>query len=227
MSVDGEKIGSYDYIKEFYPQVNILYSPINRGAGGARQYGIDNTGGLHLLMLMIYTIAYPVYITRYFDDTTVAVWSAFTAQNDDGTFYIKEGAITWMHGKMYRRSFLDKYGIRFNSNYTNSNEDLGFNVSMVLFSNETSERIKFTNENIYIWVANPDSIVRRNNREFALTKSAEGYIQNVIYAFDYYINIQNFEVTTVIKKLISGALSNIFNLLLIFYLMQKNTLIFI
>ena len=151
-------------------------------------------------------------LTRYFDDTTVAVWSAFTAQNDDGTFYVKEEAITWMHGKMYRRSFLDKYGIRFNSNYTNSNEDLGFNVLMVLFSNETSERIKFTNENICIWVANPDSIVRRNNREFALTKSAEGYIQNVIYAFDYYINIQKFEVTKVIKKLISGALSNMFNL---------------
>ena len=119
LSVDGEEIGSYDYIKEFYPQVNILYSPINRGAGGARQYGIDNTSEEFITFIDaddLYNSLSGLYsLTRYFDDTTVAVWSAFTAQNDDGTFNVKDGSITWMHGKMYRRSFLDKYG-RFNSN---------------------------------------------------------------------------------------------------------------
>ena len=71
---------------------------------------------------------------------------------------------------------------------------------MVLFSNETTERIKFTKENVYIWMANPESIVRCNKREFALTKSPEGYIQNAKYAFNIYLNSINLE-DTVFKKI--------------------------
>lgn len=214
VSVDGEEEGSYDYIKDTFPEVEILYSPINRGPGGARQYGIDNTKEDFIIFIDSddafnnLSALYTLYSA--FDENTVAVWSPFTAQNDDGTFYVKDECFTWMHGKMYRRSFLDKYLIRFNVEYTNSNEDMGFNSILVYCSNETTQKIKVLQNNVYLWKLNPDSIVRRNNREFAWTKSVEGYIQNKIYALNHCIYVLQFPVDFELKKIIGISLYNIF-----------------
>ena len=87
-------------------------------------------------------------------------------------------------GKLYRRSFIDKYNIRFHST-SRANEDNGFNTIIKLLSNE-NEIIRFIPVHVYYWHENLNSITRTNNYQYAYGTSKNdafyGYIENMIYA---------------------------------------------
>ena len=85
----------------------------------------------------------------------------------------------WMFGKLYRRSFIDKNNIRFNS--TRANEDNGFNTLLRLCATE-QEPICFIQDNVYFWHSKEDSITRVNNCEYSYNQSFVGYTDNMIYA---------------------------------------------
>lgn len=83
----------------------------------------------------------------------------------------------WLHGKLYRRSFLDKYDITFND--SRSNEDNGFNQLICLLK----AKIKYVFKITYIWKYNNNSITRSNNYSYDYL-SIIGYAYNIYWALD-------------------------------------------
>jgi len=87
-----------------------------------------------------------------------------------------------MFGKLYTRSFCEKYKIRFNE--TRANEDNGFNTIIRLVSSE-QEKIMFLPDIVYYWHDKPDSITRINNAQYSYDQSFVGYTDNMIYAINH------------------------------------------
>ena len=180
-----------DFVQMFSPMIDVeeIYVPKNGGCGVARQYGIDNTNAPFLMCMDADdTLATPFSLeiilkTIEKDEKHVMVSGSFSEQLSSGLdFKLHRDDMIWMHGKMYRRTFLDKYGIRFN--LTRSNEDNGFNTKIRLLA-EKDEKIVFLPDVVYIWHYKADSITRINNHEYTYNQSFQGYVDNMIDAIQY------------------------------------------
>lgn len=187
-------------IKNFEPvlKVNLLLNEVNGGPGVARQYGIDHT--------------YNGYMTFIDADDTLNGSFALKAlrngiEKNDGLFQMCVGVfdevheddvkpgdgpmlmaheqdMVWMFGKLYRRSYIDKYNIRFHES-SRANEDNGFNTICRLCSSD-QEQINFIAAHVYYWHENPNSITRINDCQYSYGGSDRdsfyGYVENMIYA---------------------------------------------
>ena len=186
MIVDGEKEGSYDYLREQFKDLDLIihYLEHNSGPAVARQYGIDHStepfvsfidsDDTYLSSLSLY------YQHKHFEDNIALVSSNFLEEKRDHDLYLREKDMVWMHGKMYRRSFLNKYDIRFND--SRANEDVGFNTQCQCYANE-HEQVYLAQDVTYMWQWRDNSTVRTNNASYAYNESVEGYVENKIYAF--------------------------------------------
>jgi len=157
----------------------------NGGPGVARQFGIDST-------------SLPYFTCIDADDTFASAYSLELLLNSlerDPAYHTAIGTFAeeqlgmkfvnhpndmiWMFGKLYTRSFIRKYNIRFNE--TRANEDNGFNTMLRLCASET-EKIMFLPDVVYYWHYKEDSITRVNNGEYSYNQSFPGYTENMIYA---------------------------------------------
>lgn len=188
-------------INRFSDIVNIklLRYETNGGPGVARQYGIDNTENEYITFIDI-------------DDTFNGSFALQALRNaiemENGVYCMSVGVfdeihetllppgqegpvlmpheqdLIWMFGKMYRRSFIDKYKIRFHPT-SRANEDNGFNTTIRLISNE-QEQINFISAHVYYWHENLNSITRSNDCQYSyggsIKDSFYGYVENMIYA---------------------------------------------
>lgn len=177
---DCSKKNYNNIVKKFSKALNIfeLKTPENIGPGGARQFGIDNSNGEFIIFIDsddIFNDCFSVevlYNTMNNTDSNYAT-SNFNLEEED-RFIKKIDYSTWLHGKIYRRSFLEDNNIRFNN--SRSNEDCGFN-KLISFLDSGFHIDNFT----YIWRLNRNSITRRNNREFRFL-GLEGYSYNMVWA---------------------------------------------
>lgn len=154
----------------------------NSGPGVARQYAIDNSNSEYI----VFIDADDVFLTdesldilyRNMEGTdNDIVISSFYEELEDNKFNKYTANYLWLHGKIYKRSFIDKYNIRF-ANFREC-EDIGFNKLFCMYNPNIKEIDEFT----YIWRFNKDSITRRNNREFSFA-SIFGYVDNIMYALN-------------------------------------------
>lgn len=179
-------------------KINILRYETNGGPGVARQYGIDHTqngymtfidaddtfnGSLSLKALRngiemnngIYCMCVGV-----FDEIHEMDVPAYEAP----VLMPHEQDMIWMFGKLYRRSFIDKYNIHFHES-SRANEDNGFNTLVRLCCND-HEQINFIPAHVYYWHENPNSITRINDCEYSYGGSKRdsfyGYVENMIFA---------------------------------------------
>jgi hypothetical protein len=94
-----------------------------------------------------------------------------------------ENDMVWMFGKLYRRSFIDKFDIRFHES-SRANEDNGFNTLARLCCGE--DQINFIPAHVYYWHESPNSITRINDCQYSFGSSKRdsfyGYVENMIYA---------------------------------------------
>jgi glycosyltransferase involved in cell wall biosynthesis len=198
MVVDGEEQGTYDYLQNYCDiDMEIMYMEENGGPGVARQYGIDHSeepfisfidsDDTYLSSLSLYYQQKPL-----FTDTNAMVSCDFLQENKDQSIRLRERDMVWMHGKMYRRAFLDKYGIRFNE--TRANEDVGFNTQCQCYANE-NEQVFLSKDITYVWQWRDDSTVRTDNNAYAFDQSISGYVENKIYAFNKVIEKQGYDNT--------------------------------
>ena len=99
----------------------------------------------------------------------------FAEELANGTVYIHYCNDVWMHGKMYRRSFLEENNIRMNN--TTANEDTGFNQ----LTRMVAKNIQNLDQVVYYWKVNPNSICRQNNNEYSFG-GLKGFIYNMVWA---------------------------------------------
>ena len=189
-----EVIKNFDSILK----INLLRYEVNGGSGVARQYGIDHTHN-----------GYMTFIDA--DDTFNGSFALKALRNgiemNDGLFQMCVGVfdevheynlpkydspilmpheqdLVWMFGKLYRRSFIDRYKIRFHKT-SRANEDNGFNTICRLCMSE-QEQINFIPAHVYYWHENLNSITRANDCQYSYGSSERdsfyGYVENMIYA---------------------------------------------
>ena len=198
---DASTVQNYKAVADYFSsimKINVLRYETNGGPGVARQYGIDHTSN-----------GYMTFIDA--DDTfngsfaLKALRNGIEAQN--GLFHMCVGVfdevheiglnpgegpllmaheqdMIWMFGKLYRRSFIDKYKIHFHPS-SRANEDNGFNTMIRLCSNER-EQINFIPAHVYYWHENPNSITRANDCQYSYGSSERdsfyGYVENMIFS---------------------------------------------
>ena len=192
---------NYKNVIKFFESIldiELLRYEVNGGPGVARQYGLDHSSN-----------GYVTFIDA--DDTFNGAFALKALKNgiemNNGIYSMCVGAfdeihetdvptgqgplvmaheqdMVWMFGKLYRRSFIDKYNIRFHET-SRANEDNGFNTICRLLSNE-QEQINFITAHVYYWHENLNSITRINDCQYSFGSSERdsfyGYVENMIYA---------------------------------------------
>lgn len=179
-------------------KINILRYETNGGPGVARQYGIDHTSNGYMTFIdaddtfngsfALKALRNSIEINGGLYQMSVGVFDevheAGLAPGDGPILMAHEQDLVWMFGKMYRRSFIDKYKIRFHET-SRANEDNGFNRLFQLCTND-NEQINFIPAHVYYWHENPNSITRANDCEYSYGGSSKdsfyGYVENMIYA---------------------------------------------
>ena len=193
--------GTYKKIvKKFSPFVDIQEIKLekNGGPGVARQFGIDNTdcpfftcidaddtfAGTIALETLLTAIEEPVIVApngQQIKDGFMCVSSTFLQLGDDLKHIMPhQKDMVWMFGKIYRRTFIEKYKIRFNE--TRANEDTGFNTWVRLICDNPAEQLRFIPETTYFWHNKKDSITRINDGQYGFDQCFCGWTDNMIYA---------------------------------------------
>lgn len=117
----------YDHIAQLFAhmvRIKVVRMLKNGGPGAARQVGFDHSVGKYVMWMdaddtlvsadNILTLK-NVMIQKEMD----CVYGKFLEQNEDGSIFHHEVHMVWVFDKLYRRSFLEKYNIRFNTSLSN------------------------------------------------------------------------------------------------------------
>lgn len=155
--------------------ITVLKTPHNMGPGATRQYGFDNSYGQFVIFLdsddqfynaySVYELYYEIY-TKELD----MVFGMDKCEKGD----IDDVNTDSLHGKIYRREFLEKNKIRFNN--TKFSEDNRFNKLVMGLTKKYSKLNKCT----HFYLNNFDSLTKSNSE----TNILLGYIENMYLCLD-------------------------------------------
>ena len=179
-------------------KINILRYDINGGPGVARQYGIDHTSNGYMTFIdaddtfngafALKALRNSIEMNNGMYIMSVGVFDEVHEANlqpgDGPVLMPHERDLIWMFGKMYKRSFIDRYNIRFHET-SRANEDNGFNTLIRLCCSD-QEQINFIPAHVYYWHENLNSITRANDCQYSyggsIRDSFYGFVENMIYA---------------------------------------------
>ena len=179
-------------------KINILRYDINGGPGVARQYGIDHTSNGYMTFIdaddtfngafALKALRNSIEMNDGIYVMAVGVFDEVHEENlkpgDGPILMAHEQDMIWMFGKMYKRSFIDRYNIRFHET-SRANEDNGFNTLIRLCCSD-QEQINFIPAHVYYWHENLNSITRANDCQYSyggsIRDSFYGFVENMIYA---------------------------------------------
>ena len=179
---------TYDRVVEQFQgllNIQVLRTTSNGGPGVARQYGIDHTDLPYIVFmdaddLLINVMALRKLRAPLDTDATIYLVSAgFYEEGPTGNVVEHQRDMVWTFGKMYRREYLQKRGVRFN--LTRANEDTGFHTKL-LATATVEDYVRFIPDFVYLWRFQPNSITRENDNEYGYNKGFIGYIDNKIEA---------------------------------------------
>lgn len=167
--------------------IRCVYLEENRGAGVARQAGIDNAAGEYLMFCDADDFLFSANVLRlFFDDIDKhhpdVIASLWLEEHDmeSGKFrYITyENEIAWLHGKVIERKFLRENNIRFHEKLR-AHEDTYF-MMLVTFESQSGRKIQ---QQTYVWRDNRKSMTRKNNAAYRI-EAAPDYVKSMACAFD-------------------------------------------
>ena len=164
---------------------------INGGPGIARQKGIDKTDNPYIMFIDTGDIFISKEIQKYIADV---VQANPTSDVISFPYYYKDKITTdtdnRMHGKVYKREFLNKYNIRFAPEDSYMNEDIGFNHACRMCTD-----ILFMSKPVIKWIESEDSLTRKNNNEALYKNQTRALSINIIAAIEncrkHHINVQH------------------------------------
>ena len=182
--VDDCSSQNYESLINFYNNffaVNYLRLERNSGPGVARQFGLDNTNNPYIIFIdsddvLANPDALEVMISNIISYDDDVLTTTFVEETGSG-FLPKQNDMVWLHGKIYKREFLETNNIRFNG--YRKNEDTGFNTLVFMYD----LKYHYVDFKTYIWRNNQDSITRKNNYEFAF-EGAEWFAKNMLWAIE-------------------------------------------
>lgn len=175
--IDDASTEEYDEVISFYSKyINIKYLKLdkNSGPGVARQYGIDHSSNEYIIFIDSDDIFYDndsvlkLYNSIYDHDMVYAKMLEKRYDINEEIFH--DGCL---HGKMYRRSFINDNNIRFNE--YRSHEDNAFNQLYLALS----QNVNYLDEVVYIYNFNKESITSTTNRNDSLKL----YIESMNWLF--------------------------------------------
>jgi glycosyltransferase involved in cell wall biosynthesis len=168
--------------------IRLLTLTKNRGSGVARQVGIDHSNSPYIMFVDSDDKLYDSNSVEKLinaldsDESFVSIVSDFVELLEDGTTSLFHERVTWVFGKIYRRSFLKMAKIRF-TDCANSkgNEDFEFNHKIRWFAeNSKYYKIGVIDDITYVWRYNPNSITRLDNNHYHYDCSFISYVDNSI-----------------------------------------------
>lgn len=137
--------------------ISLIRLDKNSGPGNARNVGITKSSNPYILFLdaddELYNSFSLELLLRYIDDYDMCFGGIYQEIEDNKLAYFieHEGCL---HGKLYKRSLIDKYNIRFTD--TKYSEDNYFNQLYI----SLSDNIYNTNEPIYVYKYTSDSLTK-------------------------------------------------------------------
>ncbi len=178
-------VDSSAVIYSFSNLIDIDYIKLeeNVGSGKARNIGLNRGNNEYILFCDSddsYSSAFSVEkLLQPFieDESTLLTMGAFLEQLDGVSFKKHQYNLTWIFAKVYSRSFLDKWNIQYPD--MRANEDVGFNL-IVWACIDDVNKIKYTDDVVYMWHNNQQSITRQEDGEFKKTGMIE-FVKSYIW----------------------------------------------
>lgn len=191
--------GEYVVIKDKFSQLGLNIKMIqleeNSGPGVARQKGIEagdsefftciDADDTFASAIALETLrnAMKQENPQFPSDSIKCVSGTFLQLGEDLKHVIPhQQDMVWMFGKLYRRSFIEKYSVKFNS--TRANEDTGYNKWVQLLCTRPDEQLRYIPEVVYFWHNKEDSITRINDGQYGYDQCFCGWTDNMIYAIE-------------------------------------------
>lgn len=182
----------YDEIQDlnnFSP--NILYLEKNSGPGVARQHGINSTTGDLITFIdaddyLMCENAIELLATPFENPEVMETAGVCACQEGPNLreYSIVKYPISTLHGKMYRRSFLDKYEITFNSTSSYMHEDNAFNSLCGMCMHNKGEIIHYIDEFVYCYCSSPNGLTAKTKgHDYIIT-----YMKSMMSAEKHAIN---------------------------------------
>lgn len=173
-----------DIFQKFYP-IRVLKLKENSGPGIARQYGLSHTKEPYVsfidcgdIFVSPTTLQNMINIVNENPKVVFFSWGHYE-EFETGSLAIVGPQHNRMHGKIYKREFLNKYTIKFTSISSYADEDIGFNRNCRLCAYQYGEEIG--DKTIYefdeaatVWKWSGPSITQANNCAFYFQKEAMG-----------------------------------------------------
>ena len=156
----------------YSPKANQIFRQNdNQGPGCARQLGIERTNNPYI----IFIDTGDVFLSKEVQKEILMTIQQNPEVNIFSWQYYYGDKITNHHdnrtlGRVYKREFLDKYGITFCAESSYMNEDIGFNHTCNIISNAINIPIMNIDIPIMRWIFEPNSITQSNNGIVVYTK---------------------------------------------------------
>lgn len=173
----------YTDIKMQFPFVTLYILQKNVGPGMARQFGIEHTQSSYILFIdtgdiFISQQSQQEIITIINQHPEVQIFS--WAHKCENTGLISQDRHNRLHGRIYKRSFLQKHNIKFSQEGSRVNEDIGFNRTcrLILKQYYPQTSYYYFQIPIILWHQGPESITQKNNYSFTYKESTLGLAIN-------------------------------------------------
>lgn len=168
-------------VKDFESRLDITLLRLekNSGPGVARQYGIDHSNGEFIMFLdsddLLYDYKSVENLVSKIGDNDI-IFGVMVDEKGDGNYFLEYDSKWCLHGKLYRRNFINKYDLRFNS--TRKSEDDAFHKLCMI----ATDKCKYIDNFAYFYRNNENSIV--NSVEDYWFKTLPDYVSNMIWLME-------------------------------------------
>lgn len=174
--------------------IHYLRNEKNIGCGMSRQVGIDFSKNEYITFLdaddvfMPYTVEVFEKNIKEFPNSNVFN-SYFYHMGENSQIYLMENALTWCHGRLYKKNFLDKYNIR-NDNLIKYCDDSYFNSIVDELNPNATKTITIP---MMMWIYNKNSTTHKKNyKEDCVSDFIYGMRKSIEFVLKYK-NIEQIE----------------------------------